>query len=48
MNCRRELKGKTMHLLFTPILASDMWVAPTGALFIVILTCWALVSSRKA
>jgi hypothetical protein len=39
-----------MHLLFfTPLLASDNWVAPSAAAFIVILSILALLSSfRKA
>ncbi len=36
-----------MHLLlFSPILASDAWVAPSGAAFIVILAVLALLRSR--
>jgi hypothetical protein len=42
-----KVKGKAMHLLlFTPLLASDVCVAPSGAAFIVILTIAALVRSR--
>jgi len=37
-----------MHLLLiAPLLATDDWVAPSGAGFIVILTVLALLSSRK-
>jgi hypothetical protein len=49
---RRPLAAKnerqTMHLiLFTPILATDDWVAPSAAAFLVIISVVALCS-RKA
>jgi len=37
-----------MHLLlFVPVLASDDWVAPSAATFIVVLSILALLSSFK-
>jgi hypothetical protein len=43
----KKLKGKTMHLLFiTPLLATDEWVAPSGAAVIVILAVLALLRGR--
>jgi hypothetical protein len=43
----KKTKGKTMHLLLiTPLLASDAWVAPSGAAVIVILAVLALLRGR--
>jgi len=37
-----------MHLLlFSPILATDAWVAPSAAAFLVIISILALLSSRR-
>jgi hypothetical protein len=43
----KKTKGKTMHLLLiTPLLATDDWVAPSGAAVIVILAVLALLRGR--